>query len=88
MDKTIFTLDGIEYIFPDYERNKEIAELLGVKLSYIMKVNMVCRGTFKPSKGIAKFIEKYNFRIIPLTQEEIDEVMAKREENRKRITNE
>lgn len=88
MDKTVLTIDGIEYVFPDFERNKEIAELLGVKLSYIMKVNMVCRKTFKATKGIAKFIEKYNFKIIPLSQSEIDEIMAKREENRKRITNE
>ena len=88
MDKTIFTIDGIEYIFPDYERNKEISELLNVKLSYIMKVNMVCRGTSKPTKGIAKFIEKYDFKIIPLTQEETDEVLKKRHENKIRICNE
>lgn len=88
MDKTIFTIDGIEYVFSDYERNQEIAELLGVKLSFIMKVNMVCRGTFKATKGIAKFIEKYDFKIIPLSQNEIDEVMYKRDENKKRITNE
>ena len=88
MDKTIFTIDGIEYVFSDYERNKIIAELLNVKLSYIMKVNMVCRGTFKATKGIAKFIEKYDFKIIPLSQNEIDEVMYKRDENKKRITNE
>ena len=88
MDKTIFTIDGIEYIFPDYERNKEIAELLGVKLSFLLKVNMVCRGTFKATKGITNLIEKYNFRIIPLTQEEIDEVLKKRHENKIRICNE
>lgn len=88
MDKTIFTIDGVEYIFSDYDRNKGISELLNVKLSYIMKVNMVCRGTFKATKGIAKFIEKYDFKIIPLSQNEIDEVMSKRDENKKRITNE
>lgn len=82
MDKTCITIDGIEYVFPHFERNVQIAELLGVKLSYIMKVNMACRGTFKATKGIAKFIEQYNFKIIPLTQEEIDEVLKKRHENK------
>ena len=82
MDKTCITKDGIEYVFSHFERNVQIAELLCVKLSYIMKVNMVCRGTFKATKGMAQFIEQYNFRIIPLTQEEIDEVLKKRHENK------
>lgn len=88
MDKTCITIDGEEYIFPHYERNKEIAELLNVKLSYILKVNRVCRGKFEPTKGITKFIEKQNFRIVPLTESEMEEALIEKEIKRKRLANE
>ena len=88
MDKTCITIDGKEYIFPHYERNKEIAELLGVKLSFLLKVNRVCRGKFEPTKGIKKFIEKWNFRIVSLTESELKEALIEKEIKRKRLASE
>ena len=88
MDKTCITIDGKEYVFWHYERNKEIAELTGVKLSFLLKVNRVCRGKFEPTKGIIKFIEKFNFKIVSLTESELKEALIEKEIKRKRLASE